>query len=205
MTATDRRLLHVSIAGWVSITGFFYLSFFREPPEDPFSTEMMAFAIYLVPVFAAFAAVIVVTIPVRIVTNLSSSARRSSHRTEAIFLCLILFAIASSIANETWERKALAPPPGVTTLEAFAQSMPPPRHLITATYEGKRIFVWYGELMGLLTIPSGPSCYLFDESGNLIDWQAETGDGGPVERTLRKSEGHRSITKAEALAFVEQG
>lgn len=204
MTAIDRRLFQVSIAGWVIITGFLYFSFFREPPVELYSSEMLALAICLVPIFAAFAAVIVVTIPVRITVNLFASARRSSHRTETIFLCLVLFAIATSIAHEAWERKALAPPPGVTTLEAFARAIPPPRHLITATHEGKRIFSWHGELMSLLTIPSGPSCYLFDESGNLIDWQAETGDGGPVERILIKSEGHRPIALAEALASVEQ-
>jgi hypothetical protein len=80
--------------------------------------------------------------------------------------------------------------------------MPSPRDLRDVQTEGRQLIAWFGDLSGPLDLPSGPSCYIFDTTGKLVDWQVETGDGGPVENLLQASAQERSITLAEALQIL---
>jgi len=74
---------------------------------------------------------------------------------------------------------ALAPPEGVDTLAEFSRTMPPPRHLADIGEPGHSRLVWIGET-ALIALPSGPSTYVFDENGKLIDWSPTTGDGESI-------------------------
>lgn len=102
------------------------------------------------------------------------------------------------------ERARLAPPAGVKDLAAFSTSVSPPRRLTVVQHDGGEYIVWYGELSGPLDKPSGPSCYLFDSDGTLIDWQPETGEGARIDRFLESSSKGREITVQEALKMVKR-
>ncbi len=69
----------------------------------------------------------------------------------------------------------------------------------TCPARGREYLVWFGEKSGPIDIPSGPSCYLFDADGKLLDWQLETGDGGRVEKFLQSSTKVRELTVEEAV------
>jgi hypothetical protein len=70
----------------------------------------------------------------------------------------------------------LTPTPEMRNLSWFAKKMPKPMHL---SIVGDQI-VWIGPL-AWETLPSGPSCYVFDAStGTLKAWTIEINDGHPL-------------------------
>ena len=72
---------------------------------------------------------------------------------------------------------ALAPPSENVDFCTFADEMPPPQRLAIIEGADSSIrIVWVGELASM-SLPSGPSCYVFDESGTLVRWSTSTGDG----------------------------
>jgi hypothetical protein len=102
----------------------------------------------------------------------------------------------------------LAPPAGVTTLKEFAEVMPPPRRLAVAPgEEGSWHIVWTGELSGAMA--GGPSCYVFDQRGQLVFWVWAVGtaeDDLPDQAIggewVSRTSGQPQITVVEALAMV---
>src|SRR5262249_40901002 len=97
-------------------------------------------------------------------------------------LALILFLYVLEVRRED---QRLAPPAGVTDFMAFSKRMSLPKRLAVVEHGGSEYIVWHGELAGPLAIPSGQSCYLFKGTGELIDWQPETGEGGRIDQFLQ--------------------
>jgi hypothetical protein len=44
-----------------------------------------------------------------------------------------------------------------------------------------RYDVCIGPTMAFPALPSGPSCYVFDDQGQLFDWTPNVGEGHPVD------------------------
>lgn len=191
MRLADRRYLQITVLACLVTYSLFLWQLMREwPPALP-RGENVAFVSYGVVFLAVFAAVvtaIVVAAPLRILMNVILKDRRRSHRSETVGLTLLLVLIVGYGFEVRREQARLAPPVGVATLPAFVDAMPPPQYLELVHNDGREYVAWFGEVSGPLDVPSGPSCYLFDDSGDLIDWQPETGDGGPVEAFLQSSE-----------------
>jgi len=141
----------------------------------------------------------------RIAMNVILKDRRCSHRSETAVLTLLLALIVAYVVEVRRERLGLAPPQGVATLSAFADAMPPPQTLDLVHHDGHAYIAWTGDLSGPFDLPSGPSCYIFNDDGDLVDWQPETGDGGPVEDFLRSSVKQQQLTLDEALRITRSG
>jgi hypothetical protein len=202
MNAIDRWFLRVILGLWlVCAIGSLVVVFRFWDSEADAVLERIFFALLLSVVFMLVICV-EVGVPLRVIVNLAVPGRRHAYRIETcclagVFICLAMFKMENARS-----RLSLAPPAGVTTLTRFADRMPPPRQLELYLQDGRRYIAWHGERMSLLTFPSGPSCYLFDDRGQLVDWQPETGDGGPVQRFLSDSVQEQAISVDEALALV---
>jgi hypothetical protein len=120
---------------------------------------------------------------------------------------LVVMAVATLAGLFVWnrlasaERMRLVPPPGATTLKAFAEQMPPPKRLTKIDDNGSTKIVWMGDSASL-SLVSGPACYIFDEHGKLIQWNLSTGDGEPTSRLLSKTFQQPEMSLEEGLKFV---
>lgn len=108
----------------------------------------------------------------------------------SVTLCLIWLHFASA------QRARLTPKPG-TTFGSFADAMSPPSRL---AHVGNEI-VWVGD-DATLSLPSGPSCYVFDESGILVRWNLSTGDGERTTQDLVRAYGHEQISIEDAKELI---
>jgi len=99
--------------------------------------------------------------------------------------------------------KRLAPPEGVTTFAEFAKSMPPPRHLAVVEENGQPTIIWIGERAAFPAVPSGPACYRFDGQGQLLDWSAQTGEGGQLDQVAAKAQRSPSLPLEEVAGRLQ--
>ncbi len=51
-----------------------------------------------------------------------------------------------------------------------------PSRLCRATTDGHTYFIAFGPMDTWLAVPSGPAAYVFDESGDMVDWSSDIGD-----------------------------
>ncbi|MFO1019083.1 MAG: hypothetical protein U0903_00060 [Planctomycetales bacterium] len=98
----------------------------------------------------------------------------------------------------------LTPPSQDITLQQFVAKMPPPKRLAIVQHGGALKIVWIGET-ALIAIPSGPSCYVFDSHGKLLDWAWETGEGGPIDAFFSAACEHTPLTIDQALKATGNG
>ncbi len=107
-------------------------------------------------------------------------------RSTIIELCITFGLIA--IATSVWvyfassQRAQMIPKAG-TTFDSFVEDMPPPKRLARVDDGSGQKIIWVGET-ALLSLPSGPSCYVFDGTGSLIRYNISTGDGEPTTNDL---------------------
>lgn len=92
-------------------------------------------------------------------------------------------------------------PPQEGKLTAFAAQVPPPTHIKVVDHEGERYLVWEGGKLfwDMLAVSSGPPVYVFDESGQLLDWTDDSGDNHRLDPIITKP--GVSIDLEEALQF----
>ena len=120
------------------------------------------------------------------------------------FLIVGGFAILVSVIWITLivaEKRRLSPPQGINTLAKFAAVMPSPTRLAIIEEVGEKRVVWIGKT-GHWSLASGPPCYVFDRSGELVEWNTETGDGQPTTRFVRLAGVAQQFTVAEAIEFI---
>lgn len=125
---------------------------------------------------------------------------RKTLRELAVTIALILAAFLVWAKIAAAERSRLKPPKSAT-LQSFAASMPPPKRLAIVEESGSAKIVWVGET-ALVSLASGPACYVFDAQGKLIQWNVTTGDGEPTTKILVQAYQQPSLTLEEALSFV---
>ena len=116
-----------------------------------------------------------------------------------IGICVALIAVLIFVGAR--DMQSLAPPPNATTLTTFADLMPEPTRLAQIEDAGETKIVWVGDT-AMWAFPSGPSCYIFDSNGKLIEWDASTGDGEPTTRYLQPAWNSEPLTIDQALALV---
>lgn len=203
MHLADRRFIQVTSCAWVLIYGVLLIRALPAELQRGTSAIILAFGFVFSVFAAAIVTAIVVAIPLRITMNLFLQDRRCSHQSETIFLSLLLALIVAYVLEVQRERLGLYPPKGVATLSSFIDEMPPPRRLELIQSDGHEYIVWTGALSGPCDVPSGPSCYVFNPKGDLIDWQPETGDGGPVDELIHNSVQRRHVSMNEVLKITE--
>lgn len=199
----DRRFIAVTVAAWLVAWAAIIVTILRSGLPADADRPILAFGIVFVGLVAAVLTVVFVAIPLRIVLNVALKERRRSHRTETVVLAAVLALLLGYTLEVRRERNQLAPPRGIERLSEFAKIAPPPRWLGLVRHDGNDYVSWYGEHSGPFDVPSGPSCYLFDNNGKLIDWQPETGDGGPVESFLQSSSRAGEISLEDALKLTQ--
>ena len=100
------------------------------------------------------------------------------------------------------ERSRLTPPTDAT-LTTFADAMPPPQRLASISDAGETRIVWVGEL-SRWSFPSGPACYVFDSTGQLIQWDYETLDGQATSKFLQRAWDADQLTIEGAIDLASQ-
>ena len=202
MRLADRRYIQMTIFGWLVIYGLLLVRVVSTELQRGTTAIILAFAVVFVALAAAMFTAVIIAIPLRITMNVILKDRRHPHRSETVVLTLLLVLIVAYVFEVRRERLRLAPPQGVATLSAFVDAMPPPQRLELVHNDGHGYIAWTGNLSGPCDLPSGPSCYIFNDNGHLVDWQPETGDGGPVEDFLRSSVKQKQLTLDEALRMT---
>jgi hypothetical protein len=89
-------------------------------------------------------------------------------------LIILAALVVGWLLTERMLYERTVPPRSVTTFAAFARWQPSPRDIEIIQQGGKDYLLALGPGGGLL--PSGPSGYVFDRSGRLVDWSSDTGD-----------------------------
>lgn len=212
MKISDRRYLQSVLIIWlilfISIFAYFLLAADEIHRTNPL---LLAFGFFILTVVAAIADLVLFAIPLRIILNLVIKERRLSHKPETFFLSLtmllfILLAILMLFFRSEVQREQakLAPPQGINTLPGFAEAMPAPLGLGLLEYDGHEYYIWIGEWSAFPDSPSGPSCYLFDHNGNLLDWQPDSGDGGPVDKFRKNAKSKKEISLREAMDKINE-
>ncbi len=121
-------------------------------------------------------------------------------RSDLVLVGFLVSSIVIVLISWSASFNLLTPPKTATTLSEFADCMPAPQNLFVLNDK----VVWFGEYnSGLFNVPSGPSCYVFDSKGSLIDWGPETGDGEAITRFLKPAGQEKPITEQQAIEFVE--
>lgn len=118
---------------------------------------------------------------------------------ESVVVLAIVLAIGGSVILE---RRRIVPPASVRTLEDFIREMRPAAVIAEVSHAGKPCLLWIGKIEFPNTFPSGPPCYLFDQKGNLLVWQYETGEGGKLDGVEREARKGKKLSVEEALSFV---
>jgi hypothetical protein len=105
---------------------------------------------------------------------------------KGVTCCAVVILVGVAWGSVGWyERARLTPPHNATTLRDFAECMSSPTRLVKIQDEDATLIVWIGDTAR--TLPSGPSCYVFNSGGQLIDWAPETGDGQRVTKYLEQA------------------
>lgn len=118
-----------------------------------------------------------------------------------VVFCLMLLCLHS----ESRFRKAVRPPNGATNLTTFLLLRP---YVIEIT-KFSRNGSLYLEVLGRtstsgLSLPSGRPAYVFDESGILVDWAADTGEATDFNNKWGKTSNASPVTVEEAKALTSQ-
>jgi hypothetical protein len=79
--------------------------------------------------------------------------------------------IAESIAH-----RRVVPPVDVKSLDGFLRWRPSAEQFAMVNVGGREHLIAYGPTSSVLWLSSGPSAYVFDASGRLVDWSADIGD-----------------------------
>lgn len=203
MTTADRRYaLAVGIA-WLLICIAITLRVLSDDRRTGLSSWELALALVVVVALGgAVLTTFAVAIPLRIIVNLALKQRRRSHRSETIALAVVWILFFGYFFETRREKNRLAPPSGIQTLSEFARVMPPPRGLSVVQSEDTEYIAWSGEYSGPLDLPSGPSCYLFNRQGDLVEWEPVTGEGTHVDEILSRQSKSESISLIQALKMV---
>jgi hypothetical protein len=91
------------------------------------------------------------------------------------------------------------PPQGVTDIHTFMKWRPETQQfVILQTINGEYLMA-NGEMRG--TLPSGPSAYVFDRSGQLVDWSPDIGDAPAFDQRwqAQRSMGSPSTLRASEV------
>lgn len=117
----------------------------------------------------------------------------------ALFLGGLAILFFVYISWDLYSLSNAAPPHSNCSLSEFSKTMPPPKQLLVVNNDDERRLVWIAERHPVI-VRSGPTYYVFDSEGTLIDWVGESGEGAELDGLLYQAyETGESITLNEAL------
>jgi hypothetical protein len=113
-----------------------------------------------------------------------------------LFLALL---IGGGIVFECVSTLRQNPAGHASTLKEYLQWRPTASQFGTVDVQGKQHIIAYGRASGLLA--SGPPAYVFDDTGQLVDWSADIGDDPQFDERWNAQRLHREVL---SRAQVEQ-
>lgn len=130
----------------------------------------------------------------------SSKVQIISVIATAAIIFLLIALTAGMITNYEWRRRV----PKATTLRAFSRSSIPLVELIYVGKDKDSFFLWISDYRKSDIVPSGPSVYVFDGFGRLIDWGFEVGSGQSVDFYYAQYGDGNAISVDSALVLVTE-
>lgn len=70
-----------------------------------------------------------------------------------------------------------------STVDEYLAQARQPSSVGKANKGGATYYVAYSPMDSWLAVPSGPAAYVFDETGQLVDWTSDTGDDATFRAT----------------------
>lgn len=120
-----------------------------------------------------------------------------------ILCLLVLFlSFAGVVAYEMHAARLAAPPTHVTTLNSFLQWLPGTHPAAVRQFRGSEYLIIFGPLNGFVS--SGPPAYVFDKSGQFVEWVPDSGDDSNFERRWQPAGPRIDVDRQFAQAWIEK-
>jgi hypothetical protein len=109
--------------------------------------------------------------------------------------------ICGGLVFEFVSTRRLNPAGHASNLNEYLLWRPSANEFATIDVDGRRHVIAYGPSAGLLA--SGPSAYVFDDTGQLVDWSADIGDNPRFELRWKAQQLRGSlISRAQIQQFT---
>ena len=116
---------------------------------------------------------------------------------------IAILLIGAWLGHHAWSQARVTPPSHVRTFEDLVRWRSPKRVMLFET-EGRTWLIAYGPGAGIM--PSGPSAYVFDSTGRLVDWAVDSGDDYDFQQRWSHSraiwDSRRDVTPDDARAWI---
>lgn len=119
----------------------------------------------------------------------------------AFFIVLLLSAIVYSTLISTYLWHYNQRTPTSTDLAGMSRSHIPLKELLYVESNEGEFYLWISTLPRI-GVPSGPSAYVFDSEGKLLDWAFETADGSSIDSFYYMRDMGASIRIERALKSI---
>jgi hypothetical protein len=101
--------------------------------------------------------------------------------------------------------KEVTPPKNGKSLEAFLETRPRVMEIRQLKVRGENFFLILGNYSTFVfDTSSGPPAYIFNNSGTLVDWTADSGDDPAFEKRWDIFSNRETISAQEALRLVKR-
>ena len=108
-----------------------------------------------------------------------SRARRSWRRRLILFALVICVCSSVEIIGE----RSINPIGRVNHLCDYLAWKPAADRFATVDIQGRKFVIAYGRMSSWLGLSSGPSAYVFDDTGRLVAWSSDIGDDPNFDKT----------------------
>jgi hypothetical protein len=120
---------------------------------------------------------------------------------------LVIFTIfiGGCLATEYVSHRRVDPTGRVSNLSEYLAWRPAAEQFAAVDINGKRHVIAYGPMSSWLLLSSGPSAYVFDETGRLVDWSSDIGDDPEFdERWSAQRSRHpgRAVSRGDVQRFA---
>jgi hypothetical protein len=78
-----------------------------------------------------------------------------------------------------------------------------PARVTKVQRDGNTYFIAYGPMDYRIAVPSGPAAYVFDQTGQMVDWSSDTGDDRTFMQRWFRSEEKSSIEELKQIGFQQ--
>ena len=120
---------------------------------------------------------------------------------------LAVAGLAGFIAVEAWLHWRVVPGGHASTLREYLAWQPGASQFRAVDRSGNGHLIAYGKTSGI--VPSGPSAYVFDAQGKMVDWSADVGDDPLFNQKWKSQEPQSGQTVSrqavESMAAAQAG
>ena len=127
-----------------------------------------------------------------------------SIRRLIIVVLLVVLLTGTWLTTEWLLFRRTIPPASVTDVNSFLNWQPGAGQFTILSHSDGEYLMATGPGGGL--VPSGPSAYVFDRSGRLVDWSPDIGDRPRFDERWQAQRGTgKSLARSEVLEWIAPG